>query len=115
MEVQARKQYPSEFLTEDPRRLETQVRVFKRWLNSLLKQANAREVIDILDIFRDTKNLYYLCKHLAGQRLMTVSYYFISREPFGFIQYRGSGLKPSFRMNVNIRVAMQSDCGNQIP
>ncbi|VDP85942.1 unnamed protein product [Echinostoma caproni] len=35
------------------------------------KQANAREVIDILDIFRDTKNLYYLCKHLAGQKLMT--------------------------------------------
>ncbi|KAG5444139.1 Dystrophin, partial [Clonorchis sinensis] len=70
-ETQGRKQYPSEAITEDPRRLETQIRVFKRWLNCLLKQANAREVTDVLDIFRDTKNLYYLCKYLLGQKVST--------------------------------------------
>ncbi|TGZ69732.1 hypothetical protein CRM22_003571 [Opisthorchis felineus] len=70
-DIQGRKQYPSEAITEDPKRLETQIRVFKRWLNCLLKQANAREVTDILDIFRDTKNLYYLCKYLLGQKVST--------------------------------------------
>ncbi|CAL8105397.1 unnamed protein product [Calicophoron daubneyi] len=71
-EPQVRKQYPSECITEDLKRLETQIRVLKRWLNTLLKQANAREVTDVLDIFRDTKNFYALCKFLAGQKLISI-------------------------------------------
>ncbi|CAH8459614.1 unnamed protein product, partial [Dicrocoelium dendriticum] len=72
-ESTSRKQYPSDTTTDDVKRLQTQVRVFKRWLNCLLKQANARELVDILDFFRDTKNLCCVCKHLLSQKTISMT------------------------------------------
>ncbi|CAH8678126.1 unnamed protein product [Schistosoma rodhaini] len=54
---------------ENNRCLQTQVRVFKRWVNVLLKQANAKEINDVLEIFTDHENLYNLCTYLASQKV----------------------------------------------
>uniref|UniRef100_A0A5K4F2Q4 Calponin-homology (CH) domain-containing protein n=3 Tax=Schistosoma TaxID=6181 RepID=A0A5K4F2Q4_SCHMA len=69
LDIQQKRPYPSEYNTEDNRCLQTQVRVFKRWVNVLLKQANAKEINDVLEIFTDHENLYNLCKYLASQKV----------------------------------------------
>ncbi|CAH8648589.1 unnamed protein product [Heterobilharzia americana] len=69
LDIQQKRPYPSEHNTEDIRRLQTQVRVFKRWVNVLLKQANARQINDVLEIFTDHENIYNLCKYLASQKV----------------------------------------------
>nr|CAH8869636.1 unnamed protein product [Trichobilharzia regenti] len=68
-DIQQKRLYPSEHNAEDIRRLQTQVRVFKRWVNVLLKQANAKQINDVLEIFTDHENLYNLCKYLASQKV----------------------------------------------
>ncbi|TNN20303.1 EH domain-binding protein 1-like protein [Schistosoma japonicum] len=69
LDIHQKRMYPSEYNTEDIRCLQTQVRVFKRWVNVLLKQANAKEINDVLEIFTDHENLYNLCKYLASQKV----------------------------------------------
>ncbi|KAK4474624.1 hypothetical protein MN116_001760 [Schistosoma mekongi] len=69
LDTQQKRLYPSEYNTEDIKCLQTQVRVFKRWVNVLLKQANAKEINDVLEIFTDHENLYNLCKYLASQKV----------------------------------------------
>ncbi|CAH8582012.1 unnamed protein product [Schistosoma turkestanicum] len=61
--------------------LQTQVRVFKRWVNALLKQANAKEINDVLEIFTDHENLYNLCKYLASQKVACSNQTFADHIP----------------------------------
>ncbi|VDM17144.1 unnamed protein product [Hydatigera taeniaeformis] len=59
-------------LTADSKILDTQCRVYKRWVNSQLKQnVNGREVAEAVDVFRDPEALLILAQELANRKTST--------------------------------------------
>nr|CUU99015.1 hypothetical transcript [Hymenolepis microstoma] len=71
-DIKQKKMLPSELDFADNKRLETQCRVFKRWVNSQLKQGeNCIEISDTVDVFRDSQVLLCLAQELANRKAST--------------------------------------------
>uniref|UniRef100_A0A5K3FI56 Calponin-homology (CH) domain-containing protein n=1 Tax=Mesocestoides corti TaxID=53468 RepID=A0A5K3FI56_MESCO len=63
---------PSESYSNDDKRMETQSRVFRRWVNSQLKQTtNGHELEAAVEVFRDVEALLGLAQELANRKAST--------------------------------------------
>ncbi|CDI96945.1 dystrophins A:C:F:G:H [Echinococcus multilocularis] len=74
-DARQRRTLPSDLDFRDGKVLATQCRVFKRWVNSQLKQdVVGHEITEAVDIFRDSEALLSLAQELANRKASTSNF-----------------------------------------